>query len=624
MTGKLVCAAPWIAAACLLAACGGATGAADSQPNAGDASDAADPGPEGLATFANLEGADLDLGYVAEGQTGTADLVLTNTGSAPLVIPVVRYTGSGGFTFTWPCKAVKPGSNPQGYPDAFGVGASVGVIDDKVCAVPLTLAPNSAIQVLFQYDATCSDPTAKCPPPATAYLTLVSNDPRYDASKGEGLELKVSANVGGKCVQAQPNPLDFKSIIAPGFAEKALNLFGCGDKDVLITGLAIVPGVPDPSDFTFKVAGGQALPLTLHPGSVLPLTVSFLPQNTHKNAAGVFQPDYATLVVANDSPVPQLNIPLNGLPVDGQCAVADFQASVEGALLNDNDVIGVQSVIKFLNTSYNPTPGGGIVGWAWSVMAPPGGADLFTPSPTTQNVFFTVNVVGDYVFALTVTTQSGCTGTKSLHVGVPAPQGCHVQLTWTTPLDPDPYDQCPANDNCGSDLDLHVLSPNAQTPGVDLDHDGQDDGFFDVGQQGGTTGGDCFWFNPHPCWVPAKCTDPDYQPSLDRDDSDGACPENWTYVVPSADACYRIGVHYWDDHGFGASYPTIRVWVDQNKLYENATAPKMNHLDLWEVGEVCCTQGTFHVKTTDGNAPTQANWPVIIPNYVNPDFHFTP
>ena len=101
-------------------------------------------------------------------------------------------------------------------------------------------------------------------------------------------------------------------------------------------------------------------------------------------------------------------------------------------------------------------------------------------------------------------------------------------------------------------------------------------------------------------------------------DQDGAGPENFTYINPDEGKCYKIGVHYWDDHKFGASYPTVRVWMNNTKLYETTVTPKMKYLDMWEVGSVCCSAQTFEeFKASDGG-------PVLIHNYVNPDFNFTP
>jgi hypothetical protein len=224
--------------------------------------------------------------------------------------------------------------------------------------------------------------------------------------------------------------------------------------------------------------------------------------------------------------------------------------------------------------------------------------------------------VGTYAFTLACTNVFGITSSATVHFAVKAPIGCHVELTWDTPLDPDQTDQCGTYMDCGADLDLHVVGPCAQGP--DIDKDGYPDGFFDVGQYGGGYACDCMWFNPNTCWVKDKCGDPDYQPQLDLDDTDGAGPENFTYKFPPEGACFRVGVHYWDDHGFGKSYPTVRAWVEGKLIYQNDPPPKLAALDMWEVGEICCSAGTFkEYRDLAGDY-------LIIHNYVNPDFNFAP
>ena len=58
---------------------------------------------------------------------------------------------------------------------------------------------------------------------------------------------------------------------------------------------------------------------------------------------------------------------------------------------------------------------------------------------------------------------------------------------------------------------------------------------------------------------------------------------------------YAIGVHYWNDHGFGHSWATVRVYVLGNLAAEyNQPEPnqpagggiEMKALDLWYVGKI--------------------------------------
>jgi hypothetical protein len=299
------------------------------------------------------------------------------------------------------------------------------------------------------------------------------------------------------------------------------------------------------------------------------------------------------------------------LPPDTPCMVAAFTATVGGFPVDEKSIVEVQSRLELHETCSDPA-GGPVASREWTVKAPAGSAAAFQPSPYMPNVSFDANVPGEYEFLLTCTSTGGCSAWKTLTVEVTPPTGCHVELTWDTPLDPDQTDHCGTNADCGADMDLHVVHPDAQGP--DIDKDGKPDGFFDVGQYDTGFAGDCMWFNPNPTWDKDNAGDPDHQPHIDLDDTDGGGPENFTYRFPEEGLCYRVGVYYADDHELGKSYPTLRVWMDGQPLYETTTAPKMSESDLWEVGEVCCSAMTFNeYKGADGG-------PLIIHNYVNPAF----
>lgn len=48
---------------------------------------------------------------------------------------------------------------------------------------------------------------------------------------------------------------------------------------------------------------------------------------------------------------------------------------------------------------------------------------------------------------------------------------------------------------------------------------------------------------------------------------------------------YDIGVHYWNDHGFGASFATVRVYIGPTLAFQ-ATNVEMHPLDMWAVGKL--------------------------------------
>ena len=186
-------------------------------------------------------------------------------------------------------------------------------------------------------------------------------------------------------------------------------------------------------------------------------------------------------------------------------------------------------------------------------------------------------------------------------------QGIRVELTWDTPNDPDPTDQGP---EAGSDVDLHLMHPLAKSPGsnsIDFDEDGEKDGWFD-------NGFDCFWFSYDLDWGPQNPANPGQDPSdptVVTDDTDGAGPEVIELEEPQADIAYTVGVHYWNDHDFGPSYATVRVYIDDVLAYEKGGV-KLEKLDLWEVA---------YVKPTTGEVLPIGDGESILVEYVHPFFY---
>lgn len=255
-------------------------------------------------------------------------------------------------------------------------------------------------------------------------------------------------------------------------------------------------------------------------------------------------------------------------PPDGDCPTAIL-------VVGEGDVVAPQTVLHLYgDQSY--APAGGIESWEWTVEQPEGSVSTFVPSATVPNPTFEANVVGAYTFRLNVVDEVGRDACEEAvaEVLVLPTQDLHVELLWTTPADADPSDQGPA---AGADLDLHLLHANA--PGdpaaPDVDGDGQPDPWFD-------SPWDCYWFNAAPDWGPDG---PEGDPSLDRDDVDGAGPENTNLDSPEAGITYRIGVHYWDDHAHGESTATVRVWLHGLLVWEVVSAPLVRK-DLWYVGRI--------------------------------------
>ncbi|NOZ02875.1 MAG: hypothetical protein GXP54_13460, partial [Deltaproteobacteria bacterium] len=253
---------------------------------------------------------------------------------------------------------------------------------------------------------------------------------------------------------------------------------------------------------------------------------------------------------------------------------------------------------------------GAITSYDWSVDQPPENKFNLVPTLNFPNPTHEVNVAGTYTYCLDVcdaqfcSSDPQCNTTVCKKVVVVPDQAIHCELTWDTPGDLNQFDEGP---DAGSDMDLHFTHPFATGP--DLDGDGAPDGWFDLTY-------DCFWYNPTPEWESMNPNVSD-NPSLDRDDTDGAGPENVNLDVPVDGRLYKIGVHYWDDHGFGASYPTVKCWIFGQQVYEKNLKEldvKMFKCDMWEVATIAWDSGQV-VSVQDVNGG-----PKITHCYQNPAF----
>lgn len=139
--------------------------------------------------------------------------------------------------------------------------------------------------------------------------------------------------------------------------------------------------------------------------------------------------------------------------------------------------------------------------------------------------------------------------------------GLRVEMTWETTGDPDPGDEV------GSDLDLHLLHPDAA---------GEWLGAFD-----------CYQANTHPDWGAAGITQ---DAILILEDNDGGGPEVIQIYDPES-FDYDIGVHFVDDLGYGVSDATVTIFIDGSSVYEYP-AKALYDGEFWHLGSVAWPSGT--------------------------------
>ena len=227
----------------------------------------------------------------------------------------------------------------------------------------------------------------------------------------------------------------------------------------------------------------------------------------------------------------------------------------------------------------------GVTGFQWSVDQPPGSAALFVPSASVRSPTFEAWVVGTYTFHLDVIdTQGQVRRAGSYLMAVRPADGLHVELTWQTPGDPDETDTGgSAGFSAGSDVDLHLLHPNANGR------------FFDWTY-------DCYWETVNPEWGAFGPTD---NPALDRDDTDGAGPEVISLEHTEA-LTYRVGVHYWSDWSYGPANATVRIYLDG--LLQDEWTVHVRSGDMWESHTIDAATGVV-TRLLAGEGP------VITPEY---------
>ncbi len=192
----------------------------------------------------------------------------------------------------------------------------------------------------------------------------------------------------------------------------------------------------------------------------------------------------------------------------------------------------------------------------WRIVEQPGGSTAAPrPAMGLDTVMF-ADLQGGYLLELTVEDSEGGIGRCTTRITTRTRDGLRIEMVWNVNAVGDT-----------SDVDLHLK----RAPDAD---------WFDEGARGD----DCFYRNCKVCGgfdedacraeLAAFNADPNRDPPpqvewsaplsaddprLDLDDVEGLGPENINILTPRA-GIYRLGVHYYEDDGFGASTVTVRIF----------------------------------------------------------------
>jgi hypothetical protein len=286
--------------------------------------------------------------------------------------------------------------------------------------------------------------------------------------------------------------------------------------------------------------------------------------------AGLYEAELIAL--SNDEFEPEQSVQLIGRGNTGPCPQPVITASnpEQGTFVADPQGQYLGLPLDYVRlTSESSRPGDSpIIEYQWSLVSKPtdSGTQL-TNLLDGDGQELWLDLAGDYVVELNVIDAEGveaCAPAR-MRLTATANEDIHIQLVWTTPADPNEID---AN---GSDVDLHLLHPLGEWNERPYD---------------------CFWRNLNPDWATPRSLEPgtgrvgeDDDPSLDIDDVDGWGPENINLDNPENDSTYKVGVHYFSDHGYSVSYATVRIYIG-GILFQEFRRQRMIDQEFWHVADI--------------------------------------
>lgn len=455
------------------------------------------------------------------------------------------------------------------------------VVHEGSASGPLQLTPPLAIAAGEQHAV---EVTFKAPDDKAQKGTLLvgSNDTTPGAAVAQ---LVANANV--PCIKVTPTGgLDFGSVKIGGQLVRDVELRNCGGSALVIHRIDLGEGTSGQEfDLLFGLTHDEwpavdpttgptaTAPLTLANNAIARFQVRYQPDqvSAFDSATGLPNPDVAEVRVFSNALHKVDTIPCRGLGVLEVCPTAKIK------ILEGEEVVP-QTNLHLIGDLSVAAAGAKISKYKWSLAKQPAGTQIvFVPSSSFPNPQVAVNAAGEYRFELQVwddNDKQACAPAQATVLVMPD-EAIHIELLWDTPADPDQADSGPA---AGADMDLHFAHHLASGP--DVDCDGQPDPWF-------SNPFDTFWFNTGPNWGSSLSAKDD--PGLDLDDTDGGGPENLNLDEPegtlSKPVAYSVGVHYWNDHGFGASFATVNVYI-VGVLAAQLADVKMQPLDMWYVGKL--------------------------------------
>ncbi|TDP76427.1 choice-of-anchor D domain-containing protein [Bradymonas sediminis] len=448
-----------------------------------------------------------------------------NTGEAPLSISEIKVKGNNSrFDFSIP--------QPTAEEIAEGLAPDP---DNDTKQWPASLAPTESFDVRVWFAPDTNNPE-------NDELVFKSDDPTSPE-----YSVNLIGNSGSPCIEVSPvGEVDFALSSIGNVSQKTVTITNCSPSSKLkLQDIEIT----DDGGGVFAIKDGS-LP------AGLPAEEFVLDEGGRANFVVTFSPTqeaaYTGMVriKSNDPSQSTLNLPLNGRGTNNACPTAVATAKVTpGGRAGTNIQALPLETIQFDGTG-SSDPDGAIQRYEWTILSAPAASSsrILPTGDSSPTMFMDIN--GEYKVELKVYDDQNtvsCGEPAIVTILVNSETDIHIQLTWTS------------NGVADNDVDLHYLHPNGNRWAINAN------------------GWDCHWNNKTPNWnVPGG------NPTLDIDDLNGPGPENISHSNLE-NVTYKIGVHYYSDHGNGPAYASIEV---RNRgILTFAARDKMLHNDqFWLVG----------------------------------------
>jgi hypothetical protein len=500
-----------------------------------------------------------DFGRVPAGEMVEHEFTITNVGQLALDVNQILLNGSQDFV-----PLVQDGD----------VQKDPRRIDRDILK---TLQPNESMGVFVRYEPQVEGPDQ-------GQLSITSSDPRTPE-----VNVNLTANGATPCLRFSPGALEFRTSLVNRTDSRPLTMESCGGETVTIRRMYPNEGGDPAFSLVDLEAEGVSLPLALPaysqsdqanglPAPSQLVQVEFTPreQRIHNGSLVVESDDptgeLVTPECVNDAEIKcwyKKEVSLLGRGVLNACPQA--RAAQEEFYVVPLDVVALDGSPSIDQDGPNNRP----VEYEWVITSRPEGStsqpreSFFDPGQpandgpeddrSTPNSVFFVDLAGTYTAELRVRDNLGldsiaCENPAVVTIVARPEEAIHVQLVWRTPLDED------ETDREGTDLDLHLLHPNAAN----------------WGDSEVVEPYDCYYLNPTPDWGQLENSEDD--PSLDIDDINGAGPENANLNNPEntgpLGSPYLVGVQYYSSHGrqtgtdFESSCAKLRIFIRGELAWE--------------------------------------------------------